>query len=87
MGKEKAALGHRGPCVKLLAWVYVDTDGIDGNLRSWLFNVWINENNRDGQQICAKKKKTEQKYPDWSSLVFLRSLMSVTKQNMSHMNQ
>lgn len=32
MGKEKAALGHRGPCAKLLAWVYVDTDGIDGNL-------------------------------------------------------
>lgn len=65
MGKEKAALGHRGPCVKLLAWVYVDTDGIDGNLWSRLFNVWINENKRDGQWISASslraKKKTQSK--------------------------
>lgn len=65
MGKEKAALGHRGPCVKLLAWVYVDTDGIDGNLWSRLFNVWINENKRDGQWISASslraKRKTQSK--------------------------
>lgn len=66
MGKEKVALGHRGPCVKPLAWVYVDTDGIDGNLRSRLFNVWINENKRDGQCISAsslraKKKKKQSK--------------------------
>lgn len=80
MGKEKAALGHRGPCVKLLAWVYVGTDGIDGNLWSCLFNVWINENKRDGQWISAsslraKKKKKQSKNILIGFLVFLRSLV------------
>lgn len=59
MGKEKAALGHRGPCVKPLAWVYVDTDDIDGDLRSRLFNVWINENKRDGQWISASSLRAK----------------------------
>lgn len=68
MGKEKAAPGHRGPCVKPLAWVYVDTDGIDGNFGAGiLMSGQMKTKEMDSGSPLphyVPKIKTEQKYPD-----------------------